>query len=133
MTVHQITATEYKVDSHTAKGIQYRVLLHSEGATCECKGYGYRGTCSHIDEVMQENPATLAMALYNETPTNSPSIPKCRQCGTPIPPTHTASGLCAMCFRASTLHPEPVIDGTVDAVLTDTDGNVRIIKSLRRT
>ena len=37
-----------EIPSNSDPGTVYRVKLVQGVASCECKGFGYRGTCSHI-------------------------------------------------------------------------------------
>jgi hypothetical protein len=42
------TARVIKIASRSDPGLSYRVTITEGLPTCECKGFGYRGTCSHI-------------------------------------------------------------------------------------
>lgn len=93
------TSQHYLVDSHTERNKSYHVTVTPEGATCECKGYGYRGTCSHIKEVLSENPLPPQDLLEHAVS----GIAHCTNCGRVLPATHVASGLCPECLRVQTL------------------------------
>ena len=41
------------IPSSSNKGVEYHVVVTPTSATCTCKGYGYRHTCSHIDAVKE--------------------------------------------------------------------------------
>lgn len=92
------------VPSHSQPNTSYTVVFPTiEQPYCNCKGFGYRRTCSHIQEaansllnlVLKEQ---LAQAAANEQPT-------CTTCGQPITTsTHAASPVskCMACYRAET-------------------------------
>jgi hypothetical protein len=108
--ITKITDTEYRVLSHNPKTpTEYTVLLYPQGATCTCKGYGYRRKCSHIDEVRAALQAQMPQAMQEPVGTHmsteqyTPAICTTQGCNNILDATHHATGLCVKCTIAQTL------------------------------
>jgi hypothetical protein len=43
-----------EVPSNSDPGTVYRVKVEEGVASCECKGFGYRGTCSHVRAAIEQ-------------------------------------------------------------------------------
>jgi hypothetical protein len=52
-TVHWSDET-WKVPSNTRKGVEYEVTRQGDRLSCGCQGFGYRGTCSHVDQIRKQ-------------------------------------------------------------------------------
>jgi hypothetical protein len=101
----QVGENQFEVPSHTDPHTTYTVLLGATASSCTCKGYGYRRTCSHIDEVRK----WLSDILSQPIPPPTPDPRRyCNTCAKPLPATHVASGLCPSCLSYQTLHPTTI-------------------------
>lgn len=110
MSVRRIDDTHYEVDSHTTKGTTYTVTLYPSGATCPCKGFGYRRECSHTKEVFTalkaNTPLDELVATHDAlTSPTAPQMPRCANCDAPLSATHATLGVCPACLRREALHP----------------------------
>ena len=48
------TRSTFTRRSNTTPGLTYTVAFRNGNFTCECKGFEYRGTCSHVDSVRKQ-------------------------------------------------------------------------------
>lgn len=97
------------VPSHSAANVTYTVTFPVNGQpTCTCKGYGYRGTCSHIKEAADKLLDKLIERGLLKT-SNNPDQPlpviqhHCATCGVELTGTHAFLDKCAACYRHDTL------------------------------
>lgn len=98
-------ALTVKVASHSEKGKSYIVTFPVNGQPyCECKGYGYRKTCSHIKEAAdklldQFIKQGMVPASKHEQIAQGLAIMHCMSCDEPLLGTHAFLDKCAACYR----------------------------------
>lgn len=95
------------VPSHSAANTTYTVTFPVNGQpTCTCKGYGYRGHCSHIKEAADKLlDKLIERGLLKTTPDQPLPVIQhhCATCGVPLTGTHAFLDKCAACYRRDTL------------------------------
>lgn len=94
------------VPSHTSKNTSYTVVFPTiEQPYCNCKGFGYRRTCSHIKEAANSLLGQLIKDQLAEGARLHPATTSyCTTCGAKLTSTHAASPVskCTACYRAET-------------------------------
>lgn len=98
------TALTVKIASHSEANKSYTVTFPVNAEPyCECKGYGYRKTCSHIKEAADmlldqfiKQQSQLPPGAMNHTHDLQHF---CLTCGAPLTGTHAMLDKCAACYR----------------------------------
>lgn len=92
------------VKSHTSDTTTYTVTFPDDPTSpphCTCKGYGYRGTCSHLKEATQQLDQLVQQArsvIASAQPNSGPAQRACTTCGAPLTGTHAMLDRCARCY-----------------------------------
>lgn len=89
------------IKSHTAPDTAYTVTFPDDNAQppyCTCKGYGYRGTCSHLKEATEQLDALARSAIASAQPNSGLTQRVCTTCGTTLSGTHHKLDKCARCY-----------------------------------
>ena len=94
-------AITVKIASHTNPNHSYTVTFPVNAEPyCECKGFGYRKTCSHIKEA-----ADKLLEQFVQREFSKPALDRqlvCLTCGVPLSGTHAFLDKCAACYRKET-------------------------------
>lgn len=89
------------IKSHSVKNKSYTVVFPTnEQPYCQCKGYLYRRTCSHIKQAADQLLGQIIKEQLAIPPHTRPSV--CLTCAAPLSGTHAYLSKCAACYRAQT-------------------------------
>lgn len=107
---------QLQIKSHTNPNVTYTVTFPDSGPPyCTCKGYGYRRTCSHIKEAIEQLDEQLKIDLvaadakeeyFGVRPKLDGTLDAailCPTCGhVTLMGTHHRLDKCAACYREAT-------------------------------